>query len=163
MKKSLLPLLMVGLWLAASSSPTLAATAQQTWLTPAKDAASGIQYLSGGVDLQERASMKPMAKTYDLKLVFDTSAGDYLSNVPVKIQDKAGKTVLQQTSRGPWFLAQLSPGEYRVTAIYNGRSEGQRITVGQRHQTVILTWPTGQGVKPMAGTGHAAAAVKGKN
>ena len=92
----------------AVCSPFLSAQAQE--------AQQGIAYVTGGVGVDERKSLKALRDEFSVKLRFAVQEGAYLANVEVQIQDAKGKPVLESTSSGPWFMVDLEPGTYTVLA-----------------------------------------------
>ena len=78
--------------------------------------AGAITYVSGGVDDASLDALKANLQKYDLKLVFALKSGAFMSNVKVAISDARGNAVLDITSDGPWFLADLPAGKYRVVS-----------------------------------------------
>jgi hypothetical protein len=101
---------------------------------------NGVQYLSGGVGLNERAQMKRMVKDYNLKLIFDLNSGAYLSFVDVSLQSADGRILVNATSQGPWFYAQLPAGKYRLTATHSGQKQVVDVTVGRNLKTIDMSW-----------------------
>ena len=99
-----------------------------------------IPYLSGGVGWEERIAIGRVAKGYNLKLTFAASAGAYLSNLMVGIRDRRGKLLLEMESNGPWFLAKLPEGRYRITAALRGQKKIQRVKVSEGLSKVIFNW-----------------------
>lgn len=97
-------------------------------------------YYSGGVGITERNQMQDLTKGFNLKLVFDTTKGDYLSSVAVKIQDAKGNVLIDTVSRGPWFSAKLPAADYQVTAKYGDHTYVRHITLTQKLRTYILSW-----------------------
>lgn len=103
----------------------------------------GITYLSGGIGKDESQAMKAEQKNYPLSLVFAAGRRDeYLANVPVKIENRSGSTVLDTVSRGPIMLVKLPAGRYRVAATRRGKAL-QRIAVvkGRGDTQVVFHWP----------------------
>jgi hypothetical protein len=78
--------------------------------------AGTVTYVSGGVDDASLDALKANLQKYDLKLVFALKSGAFMSNVKVAISDARGNAVLGATSDGPWFLANLPAGKYRVVS-----------------------------------------------
>jgi hypothetical protein len=76
--------------------------------------AGAVTYVSGGVDDASLDALKANLQKYDLKLVFALKSGAFMDNVKVAISDAKGNAVLETTSEGPWFLANLPAGKYRV-------------------------------------------------
>jgi hypothetical protein len=97
-------------------------------------------FYSGGVGITEREQMKAMTQDCNLKLVFDTHTGAYLSNVNVRVQDAKGQTLISTVSNGPWFSAKLPAGNYRVTATFENYKYIRSINLAQRPQTLVLSW-----------------------
>jgi hypothetical protein len=87
--------------------------------------AGAVTYVSGGVDDASLDALKANVQKYDLKLVFALKSGAFMSGVKVAISDAKGNPVLDATSDGPWFLAKLPAGSYRVVAT---SSSGMAIT-----------------------------------
>jgi hypothetical protein len=87
----------------------------------------GIRYVSGGVGESSRDELNALADEFNLHLMFATQgSGEYLSAVRVNILDAQNSPVLTAVSKGPWFYAQLPPGDYRVEATPTGsRGEDQ--------------------------------------
>lgn len=101
---------------------------------PVQHDANGIPYVSGGVGDGERQQIEAMSKDYNLKLILAERSGSYIAQVDVSIMDAKGNTVLEAQSVGPFFLAKLTPGNYRVAATYGGKVLRQRIAVPSRGQ-----------------------------
>ena len=92
-----------------------------------------------GVGIQGRAAAKSVP--YTLKLVYAAPDGQYLGAVKTQISGKGGEMV-NVTCPGPWVLANLPAGNYKVTATFNGKSETRSVTVsakGQRQQEFIFS------------------------
>ena len=145
MKKFMLST-MAGLFiLAGASMASASTTAASSEFIPPFDGqhqsmSNGSAYYSGGVGITERQQMKDMTRNCNLKLVFDTRTGAYLSAVNVKIQDAKGKVLVDTVAKGPWFSAKLPAGNYRVTATFENHKFVRAIKLAQRSQTLILSW-----------------------
>lgn len=101
----------------------------------------GLPYVSGGVAEESRQELSAHAREFNLKLIFATKSGAYLSNVGVAIADAKGKKLLDATSEGPWFLTKLPRGNYRVVASYGGKALERPVAVdGTALRTVDLRW-----------------------
>ena len=79
---------------------------------------------------------------YSLKLVFALRAGPYVAGVDVRIFDESGAKIVDAYSQGPWFLADLLPGTYRVVARRKtGPAAAAMVTISAgKQQRVFLTW-----------------------
>ena len=105
--------------------------------------AGAVTYVSGGVGTDSLARLRSLARDFNLKLVFAMKSGDYLSGVGVTIADAAGKTLVDTTSEGPWFLARLPAGNYQIVATSGGRAVKRQIAVGAaKLRTVDFRWAT---------------------
>jgi hypothetical protein len=82
--------------------------------------------MSGGVGEGERTELDALSNQFNLRLLFAMQgSGEYLSAVRVNIRDARGETVLTAESKGPWFFAQLAPGDYTVEASVPGQAQQQ--------------------------------------
>lgn len=98
--------------------------------------------VSGGVSLNARDTMRSDAPKHNVKMVFALNTGNYVSDVHVTVTDKNGRAVIDDTSNGPWMLANLAPGSYTANATYNGITRTQRFTVGKSGmKTAQFRWP----------------------
>ncbi|QKH38560.1 carboxypeptidase regulatory-like domain-containing protein [Achromobacter pestifer] len=103
----------------------------QAGLPPVQQQGS-VQYVSGGIGLDESEAMKAAAKDYPLALTFAAQRdgkADYVANVAVTISDAHGKSVLQATAEGPYMLVKLPAGNYRISATYNGQAQQREVSV----------------------------------
>ena len=104
-------------------------------------ASSGVSYVSGGVGSDSIDRLSSLARDFNVKLVFALKSGDYVSDVKVTIADKAGNTVVDAQSDGPWFLARLPAGNYQIVATFAGNAEKRSIAVGaEKLKTVDFRW-----------------------
>lgn len=103
--------------------------------------ASGVSYVSGGVGTASIDRIKSLAGGFNLKLVFAGASGAYLTDVRVNIADSTGRTLLDIPSEGPWFLAKLPRGDYRIVATFAGNAVKQRVSIGtEKLRTVQFRW-----------------------
>lgn len=103
---------------------------------------NGISYMSGGVGEEELKQINKAAKDYDLKLTFATAKrGEYLADVNVAIEDSKGNKVLETTSDGPIFLADLPKGTYKVKAEANDKTIEKKVSInGKNKVNSTFTW-----------------------
>ena len=92
---------------------------------------TGIPYLTGGADQEERARLEASQGQFNLRLNFTiNNAGDRPFRIQVRIQDLTRRTTLVETeASGPLFMAQLPPGHYRVTLNYSGQEVQREMSV----------------------------------
>lgn len=101
----------------------------------------GVKYLTGGVGSDERAAMQKIARgNYNLQFVFAEATGPYLADIKVDIQGQNGKKLVNMSTNGPWFFAELPNGQYTITVTHDGKSEVQRLDIGKNFQKVIFNW-----------------------
>lgn len=101
---------------------------------------NGVPFMTGGVGLNERAVMKNMAGHYNVRLVFATISGAYLTDVKVVIHDGNNRTLIDKESNGPWFFVDLPKGRYSVTAIHSGTKETREAALEKTWDTVVFNW-----------------------
>jgi hypothetical protein len=105
--------------------------------------AGGVSYVSGGVGEESINRLTSFAGDFNLKLVFALTSGAYVSDVRVAIADKTGRTLLDATSEGPWFLTKLPAGNYQVVATFAGKAVTQHISIGtEKLRTLDFRWAT---------------------
>ena len=99
------------------------------------------RYVSGGVGSESIEQLAAIAGDFNLKLVFALNSGEYLSAVRVVIADATGKRLLDTLADGPWFLAKLPAGTYRITATYAGKEHQRQISIGaEKLSTFDFRW-----------------------
>jgi hypothetical protein len=100
-------------------------------------------FISGGVGDDSQQAMLAAKKDYNLYLLFAQAVtGGYFADVPVKIYDAAGGTVVNAISAGPFFYARLKPGHYKVTAIHKGQSMTKTANVPAKGAAdLYFYWP----------------------
>lgn len=99
----------------------------------------GVRYLNGGVGLEERRAMENITG-FNLKLVFANEKGKYISNVSLTLRDADGNYLVAHKDAGPWLMADLPQGNYRINAVVDGEPIRKRVRVGHQMRTLNLTW-----------------------
>ncbi|VWC25677.1 carboxypeptidase regulatory-like domain protein [Burkholderia diffusa] len=103
----------------------------------------GIAYITGGVGLDEVATLRGIASRYSMRAQFASVSGESLSGVLLIFRKMDGTLVFSATSDGPYIYAKMPPGSYRVTATSEGVERKRTITVpGRGGISIMLTWPT---------------------
>lgn len=103
--------------------------------------AGQVSFVSGGVGTESLDQLAAMSSQFNLKLVFALKSGEYLSGVQVAISDAKGQSMLDTLSEGPWLLAKLPAGNYRIVAIVAGKTEKRQVAVdGAKLKTVDFRW-----------------------
>jgi hypothetical protein len=103
-----------------------------------------VTFVTGGIGSDERHAFERAEKQYPLTLEFTKQArprAEFLSDIQVVIQDMKGNEVLNTTTQGPFLLANLPQGEYKVTVRYEGNTKQSTVRVDNAaHRRVIFEW-----------------------
>jgi hypothetical protein len=103
-----------------------------------------VEYVSGGISLDESTAFKEAIPKFPLAMTFASRIGGqnaYASNVKVVIRDRQDKNVLDVTSNGPYLLVKLPPGKYHVAATYENKTKSENISVGAKGtRRVVFEW-----------------------
>lgn len=121
--------LLAALW---AQTPALAASEGRT--------AQGEAYASGGIAAGEREAMDKRRANFNFWLVTAAKkTGSYLADAKVRITDAAGKTVLDTRLDGPWLLANLKLGKYKVEATVGKQTQSKATTIhqGDHHEMMF--------------------------
>jgi len=126
-------------------SGTVFASGAQAQLPPTQTS-NGIQYVTGGVGQEESSAFKQARSRYALALTFAVNApgsasSPYAGNVKVQLHNAQGDMILDTVSKGPYFLANLDPGTYKLDATYKGETQSKEVTIRAGKPTEMkLTW-----------------------
>lgn len=108
---------------------------------PRIETEGAIAYLSGGISEEGQGEVLELGRDFNLRVVFTLASGEYLVDVSVKVPDARGLPLLETVAQGPFFIAKLPPGTYRITASLNGQPSERSASVGARGQQVVyLRW-----------------------
>ena len=108
---------------------------------PVAKAQGATSYVSGGITIDERDAMKPMAKDYNLRMMFALNVGNYLSDVKVRIM-RGKTTMLDVVTEGPWLYVKLPAGKYVVSAEYEGKSINKHANISaKKGASLAFVWP----------------------
>ncbi|ALV61697.1 hypothetical protein A8F72_25230 [Burkholderia cenocepacia] len=120
-----------------------ALSAEQASL-PLPEHSGAVTYLSGGIGSDQSAAIKREMDKYSLVLEFagHTSNGnEYLADIPVRITDARGKTVLSTVTAGPFLLISIPDGRYTVAATYRGQVMRRNVDVhASSHSRTVFVW-----------------------
>lgn len=119
------------LTIACVSAP-IAQAQQAAWSTGNGQAAS---FVSGGIGVESRAELADIEQRANLKLVFTEPLGTYLSDVGVKVMDPRGNVLIETVSGGPWMLARLAPGTYKIVVKDGGTVQERHVAIGNGLRT----------------------------
>jgi hypothetical protein len=108
---------------------------------------SGLPFLSGGVTVEDRATMNTERAQYSLWVTTVAKpSGAYLAGAQLRVVDlKSKAVVLERVMEGPWLMLSLPAGQYQVEARFKRRSsdtfqtlsEQVSIAKGGLRQTVL--------------------------
>ena len=119
---------------------------------PAVQKSGAVEYLSGGVGLDESTAIKSASGQWPLSLVFSVQAGgaaQFASDVKLAIHDAKGALALDVTATGPYLLARLAPGSYTVRATLDGKTLERKVQVKAGSSAKVeLVWPAGTNQHP---------------
>ncbi len=102
-------------------------------------------YLNGGIGAESQTAMLAQRDAYNLRLTFaEAGTGAYLAGVSVSIEPVGSGSLLgPYADCGPLFYVHLQPGNYRVTASYQGSAQTRAIHIGQHAVDNVMYWPHG--------------------
>lgn len=98
-----------------------------------------VMFVTGGVGDAEIAEIKSIAPRYPLQILTADKAGQFVAGAVVTIE-QGGQRLFEATLDGPYLLAKLKPGRYRVRATFEGRSIEHVVDVGSSPQAMMLNW-----------------------
>jgi hypothetical protein len=124
----------------AAFSLFLLESASSAFVDVHKGKANDVEYMTGGVGIDERQAMEEMAKGYNLKVVLAMIKGHYLADVPVTIMKPTGEKVLETVAAGPWLYAKLPHGQYTVKVSFDGKERTRTVDVGGDMKVAMFHW-----------------------
>ena len=97
----------------------------------------GTPLLTGGVSEEEREAMRQDIAPYNVWLVFvERDTGNYVTGVKVSVIDANENAVVDTVADGPWLLAQVPPGQYKVRTA-DGQEQAITAGTGARAMTIL--------------------------
>lgn len=103
--------------------------------------AADVPHVSGGIGEDEQKSLQAREGEFNLKLVFTLLEGNYLADVSVTVTDAANRKIIEHRATGPFFMAKLPAGQYRIEASHEGKTVARKVSVGARGlRTEYLRW-----------------------
>lgn len=89
-------------------------------------------YLTGGVGEDEVAEIKDRSSQYTLGVMAARKvSGDFLADCKLTIT-RGSATLLEAVMDGPFLMARLAPGTYRLRAEFEGKTQERQVTIGSR-------------------------------
>jgi hypothetical protein len=81
---------------------------------------------------------------------------EFLADVKVSVRDRSAKPVLETTSEGPFLLAKLPAGKYKIDVEYRGERKRQSVEIRPgTHQRAVFVWaPRDDSEQTIVGTAN---------
>lgn len=115
----------------------------------------GVHYVMGGITQEELVEINRRRPLFNVSvLTVARPSGAYLSDVrlviaPMAVARANGTPTIDVVMEGPWLLTNLAPGQYEVTATFEGKAERQRVAVViGRDRQLIFRFPSDDQVSP---------------
>ena len=142
--KSLNPGAVIILSLLAAAPVTGATDTPGTGQLPPEQTQGRVTYVTGGIGQDEAMVLRGEERRFPLSLEFirrAKPADEFLANVNVTITDLQGRTELRALAEGPYLLASLPDGKYRVTADHDGQIKTRDVVIAARRpERVVFEW-----------------------
>lgn len=94
---------------------------------------NGIAYIAGGIGSEESAVIEMESKQWPLMLQFsqidEKGWGVWISDVQVKIVNGKNQEIFSAICNGPMMLINLSPSQYDVAAVYEGKAQKRSVLI----------------------------------
>jgi hypothetical protein len=124
-----------------AAGPALSA---DTASLPSVQVQGEVSYVTGGIGDDEAAAFKRAAAAYPLEMLFVQKArpkDEFLADVRVSVRDRSGNSLLDTTAEGPFLLAKLPAGKYKIEAEYRGERKQQSVeTRPGMHRRAVFVW-----------------------
>jgi len=128
----------------AATSAAFAADMSDMPPLPPEQTRGAVQYVTGGVSVDEADTFRRAAAAYPLELQFVQRArpkDEFLANVNVTIRGRSGNVLLETATDGPFLLARLPAGRYSIEAEHDGVTKRQSVDIRPgRHQRSVFVW-----------------------
>ena len=103
-----------------------------------------VSYITGGIGDDEAAAFKHAAATYPLEMLFAQKArpkDEFLADVKVTVRDRSDHSLLETTAEGPFLLATLPAGKYKIEAEHRGERKQQSVEIRPgTHRRAVFVW-----------------------
>lgn len=111
---------------------------------PPKQTQGTVTFMNGGIGHDEALSMRKEEGRFPLSLEFIKHAkpvDEALADVDLTITDSHGRTALQTLASGPYLLADLPDGKYRIDADLNGQTKTRDVVIAARNpEHIVFEW-----------------------
>jgi hypothetical protein len=111
---------------------------------PETQHSQGIAYISGGVGQGETDAILAEAKQWPVLLELsqlENGRGVWIFGAQINIMNQQQKLILNAQANGPYMLINLTPGNYQITASYQGVKQSRALTVkADSSQKINIFW-----------------------
>jgi hypothetical protein len=102
---------------------------------------NGLIYVTGGVGEDELEEINAARSGFNVRVLLTEKSGAYVTGVRVVVSEASGTKVLEVESAGPYLLAKLPEGNYRISVIYDGQAQQQDfVAQAGRAQEFVFRW-----------------------
>jgi hypothetical protein len=101
----------------------------------------GIIYVTGGIGEDELAEINAARSGFNVRVLLAEKAGTYVAGVRVVVSESNGTKVLEVESAGPYLLAKLPEGNYRISVTYGDQMQQKDFVVQPgRAREFVFRW-----------------------
>jgi hypothetical protein len=95
---------------------------------------NGITYVNGGIGDEEMDQLKSRESSYNFRVSLSAAKGEYISDVVLNLLDAKGAPLVTVLDAGPYFYAQLKPGNYilETTSKSDGKARSVKFTISAK-------------------------------
>lgn len=128
----------------AATSGSAFAAASMSSLPPVQHQGS-VTFVTGGIGEDQWKAFEQEQGRYPLALEFVRKAtphDEFIADIAVTIRDAKGAKVLTTTVDGPFLLAKLPAGEYKISVTHDAQTYERTVRIGGTGEhRVVFTWP----------------------
>jgi hypothetical protein len=116
---------------------------------PEEQTYGNVTFVTGGVNYEQLPAIKEARSEYPLGIELYQKNGaksEFTADADVKVVNtKSGNVVLETKAEGPFVLAKVPPGTYRVEASLNGETRKSKPlqVSGKKHTRAMIIFPEG--------------------
>lgn len=139
---------------ACAAGARLPAAVEDSTALPQEQQAGNVGYVTGGIGRAQSAAFQRARSRYPLAIeIYERVSGynQHTADAQVKVLNEAGSAVLEAQTEGPFLLARVPPGTYRVEATLEGRTQSSKpVTVrggGSTRAVLVFGEPEEQAPK----------------
>jgi hypothetical protein len=111
---------------------------------PETQRSQGIAFITGGVGQGEGDAILAEAKQWPVLLELsqlENGRGIWIFGAQISIMNQRQKVIFDAQADGPYMLINLTPGDYQITASYQGAQQLRALTVkADSSQKINIFW-----------------------